>query len=72
MYFLPKSLVYGEPASVHGKKKYAVGHMDQLLRKDAGPHQKLPVGTLDQMLSFTESLQGERVVDFCKGGRGYG
>ena len=38
--------------SVHGKKKYAVGHMDQLLRKAAGPQQKLPIHALDRMLSF--------------------
>ena len=29
--------------SVHGKKKCAAGHMDQLLRKAPGPQQKLPV-----------------------------
>ena len=40
--------------SVHGKKKYAAGHMDRLLRKAAGPQQRLPVHTLDQVLSFTE------------------
>ena len=33
--------------SVHGKEKYAVGPMDLLLRKAAGPQQKLPVHTLD-------------------------
>ena len=33
-------------SSVHGKKKYATGHMDQLLRKAAGPKQVLPVQTL--------------------------
>ena len=32
--------------SVHGKEKYAVGPMDQLLRKAAGPQQKLPVHSL--------------------------
>ena len=32
--------------SVHGKKKYAAGHMDQLLTRAGGPHQKLPVRTL--------------------------
>ena len=31
--------------SVHGKKKYATGHMDRLLRKAAGPQQMLPVRT---------------------------
>ena len=35
------------PRSVHGKKKYAAGHMDQQLRKAAGPQQKLPVHTQD-------------------------
>ena len=30
-------------SSVHGKQKCAAGHMDQLLRKAAGPQQKLPV-----------------------------
>ena len=33
-------------AIVHGKKKYAAGPIDQLLRKAAGPQQKLPVHTL--------------------------
>ena len=35
------------PPSVHGKKKFAAGHMDRLLRKAAGPQQKLPVHTQD-------------------------
>ena len=33
--------------SVHGKKKYAAGHMDHLLRKAVGPQQKLPVHSID-------------------------
>ena len=44
--------------SVHGKKKYAAGHMDQLLRKAAGPQQKLPVHNLDWTLSFTAPQVG--------------
>ena len=39
-------------AIVHGKKKYAAGPMDQLLRKAAGPQQKQPVRTLEGLLSF--------------------
>ena len=39
--------------SVHGKKKCPAGHMDQLFWKAAGPKQKLPVHTLDHMLSIT-------------------
>ena len=33
--------------SVHSKKKQAAGHMDQLLRKAAGPQQKSPIHTLN-------------------------
>ena len=33
-----KKLMY--ISSVHGKKKYAAGYMDQLLREAAGPKQK--------------------------------
>ena len=33
--------------SVHGGKKYAAGHLDQLLRKAAGPQQMLLVHSLN-------------------------
>ena len=35
---------------VHGKKKSAAGHMDQLLKKTASPRQKLLVHTPDVIL----------------------
>ena len=39
--------------SVHGKKKYAAGHMDRLIQIAAGPQQKLSVRMQDWILSFT-------------------
>ena len=47
-----------EGSSVHGKKKYAAGHVDQLLRKAAGPQQKLPAHALDLMSRVPEVVQG--------------
>ena len=40
-------VIKGPLSSVHGKKKCAAGHVDQLLRKAAGPLQKLLVHALD-------------------------
>ena len=42
--------------SVHGKKKYAAGPMDQLLRIAAGPQQRLSVHILDRMLPINDLL----------------
>ena len=47
-------------STVHGKKKSAAGPMDQLLRKAAGPQQKLLSHTLNRMLSFTFKLSSRQ------------
>ena len=53
--------------SVHGKKKYAIGHMNQLLRKAAGPQQTLPVHALDQNnVKHKHIWQGNCVEDVVK------
>ena len=54
----------GVSSSVHGKEKYTVGPVDQLLKKAAGPQQKLPVHTLDWIWSFTRTSRIQKIPFF--------